>query len=57
MGLIQRQIWGLWKGFSLVYPDTLTVYDFYLMNLSGDLIDLEDALGEVDRRCYIDFNE
>ena len=44
--LVQRQIQGLYDGFNMVYPGRLELSDFYLMNLSGDLEDLEQALGD-----------
>ena len=43
--LLSRQIQGLYDGFNMVYPGRLQLRDFYLMNLSGDLEDLEQALG------------
>ena len=43
--LIHQQIQGLSDGFNIVYPGKLQVEDFYLMNLSGDLEDLEQAFG------------
>ena len=46
VNLVQNQIQGLYDGFSMVYPGRLELSDFYLMNLSGDLEDLEQALGE-----------
>ena len=45
LDLVHRQIQGLYDGFSMVYPGRLELSDFYLMNLSGDLEDLEQALG------------
>lgn len=44
VGLIQQQIQGLYDGFNMVYPNRLQLDDFYLMNFSGDLEDLEEAL-------------
>ena len=41
------QIEGMYEGFSMVHPGILTIYDFYLLNFSLDLIDMEDALGKV----------
>ena len=46
MELIQLQLEGLHSGFDLVYPKVLSLRDFQLMNMMGDLIDLENALGK-----------
>ena len=43
--LIRIQINGMFDGFNAIYPGRLKLSDFHLMNLSGDLEDLEQALG------------
>ena len=46
VNLIKTQIKGIFDGFNMVYPGKLKLEDLYLMNLSGDLEDLEQALGD-----------
>ena len=55
LDLIFIQIEGLHQGFDMIYPNRLTLADFYLMNMMGDFIDLEVALSpnEQDLRAKI----
>lgn len=46
--LILHQIEGIYNGFSIVYPGVMTEMDFWIMNSSGDLEDLESALAGMD---------
>lgn len=34
-------------GFNMVYPDTLNPGQFFMMNMMGDLIDLEAAFSKL----------
>lgn len=46
--LILHQIEGIYNGFRIVYPGVMTEMDFWIMNSSGDLEDLESALAGMD---------